>query len=336
MSICPACGKENEDFWGSRARCTDCGSELSTGATGPAGSISEELSALALSQDEAAEAAEPPAPRARTGKACASCRTVNPAVARFCFQCGTPFAPSPAPPRPRPPDEPAADSSAEPILEEQAPPFTAALVVEKGHAQGATFAIQHMENTLGALGTNIELGDDLFVAPHAATLAFVDDRLVLRDEGSVNGVYVKLQGPALLEPGDLFVAGEHLLRYDGAVDLPWGPEGDTPLIGAPRPQGPAVRVVEVLAGGRTGRTCHRSGPSIAVGRSGCEINFPSDAQLATRHAEIRIAEGGAAELVDPGQSPAGVFLRVRARQHVDLRGGDMLRVGEQLLRVEAG
>jgi hypothetical protein len=335
MTICPACGKENEDFWGSRARCTDCGSELS-GEAAAQGSISEELSALALSEEEAAEAAGPPAAPAPAGKACASCRTVNPGVARFCFECGTPFAIPPSAAQRRAPDEPPADLSADPILEEQAPPFTATLVVEKGHAQGATFAIGHMENTLGALGTNIELGDDIFVAPHAATLAFVDDRLVLRDEGSVNGVYVKLRGPAPLEPGDLFVAGEHLLRYDGAVDLPWGPEGDTPLIGAPRPQGPAVRVVEVLAGGRTGRTCHRSGPSIAVGRSGCEMNFPSDAQLATRHAEIRIGEDGSAELVDPGQGPAGVFLRVRARQHVDLRGGDMLRVGEQLLRVEAG
>lgn len=331
MSICPACGKENEDFPGSRTLCTDCGSALPAGTPAVPASIADELSALALSEQEAAEAAGPPEAPPQTGKACASCGTVNPAVARFCFECGTPFARR----APLAPAEPLPDVSAEPILEEQPPPFTVTVVVEKGHAQGATFTLRHMENTLGALGTNIELGDDLFVAPHAATLAFVEDRLVLRDEGSVNGVYVKLKAPAPLEPGDLFVAGEHLLRYDGPVDLPWGPEGETPLLGAPRPQAPAVRVVEVLAGGRTGRTCHRSGPSIAVGRSGCEMNFPSDAQLATRHAEIRIAEDGSAELVDPGHGPAGVFLRVRPRQHVDLSGGDMLRVGEQLLRIEA-
>jgi hypothetical protein len=65
------------------------------------------------------------------------------------------------------------------------------------------------------------------------------------------------------------------------------------------------------------------------------MNFPSDAQLATRHAEIRIAEDGSAELLDAGHGAAGVFLRVRPRQHVDLAGGDMLRLGDQLLRVEA-
>jgi hypothetical protein len=330
MSICPACGKENETFRGSRRRCSDCGSELPAEMPPAPASISDELAAFALTEEEAAEAAGPPPGPARTGKACASCGTINPAVARFCFECGTAFGARAAAGA-----EPAPDVSPEPILEEQPPPFSVTVVVEKGNAQGATFALRHIENTLGALGTNIELGDDLFVAPHAATLAFVDDRLVLRDEGSVNGVYVKLRGPAPLEPGDLFVAGEHLLRWDGAVDLPWGPEGDTPLLGAPRPQAAAFRVVEVLAGGRTGRTCHRSGPSIAVGRSGCEMNFPSDGQLATRHAEIRIAEDGSAQLVDPGHGPAGVFLRVRPRQHVDLSGGDMLRLGDQLLRIEA-
>jgi hypothetical protein len=333
MVICPACGKENEDFWGSRARCTDCGSELAGAAAAAPPSMSEELSALALSEEEAAQASEAPPAPAPAGKACANCGVVNPAVARFCFECGTPFPRRRAVPEL---DEPPADVSAEPVLEEQPLPFAVTVVVEKGHAQGTAFALRHFENTLGALGTNIELGDDLFVAPHAATLAFVEDRLVLRDEGSVNGVYVKLQAPAALESGDLFVAGEHLLRYEGAVDLPWGAEGETPLLGAPRPQGRAVRVVEVLAGGRTGRTCHRSGPSIAVGRSGCEMNFPSDAQLATRHAEIRIAEDGSAQLLDAAEGSSGVFLRVRPRQHVDLSAGDMLRVGEQLLRVEVG
>lgn len=329
MSICPACGQENEGVPGNRTHCAGCGSELPGGTSA---SMSEELARFALTDEEAAEAAGPPPASATTGKACATCGTNNPVVARFCFECGTAFAARPAPAGAA--AEALPDLSAEPILEEQPPPFTVTVVVEKGHAEGAAFTLRHIENTLGALGTNIELGDDLFVAPHAATLAFVDDRLVLRDEGSVNGVYVRLRGPALLEPGDLFVAGDHLFRYDGVVDLPWGAEGDTPLLGAPRPQGTAFRVVEVLAGGRTGRTCHRSG-SIALGRSGCEMNFPSDGQLATRHAEIRIAEDGSAELVDPGHGPAGVFLRVRPRQHVDLLGGDMLRLGDQLLRVEA-
>ncbi len=314
----------------------------------------------------------PPPPPVRTPeppaseKPCASCGAMNPSAAKFCFDCGTPFLKKPAP-NPEPPpsiqvdaslqeevalaedvavdataesapvafDEPVpAESVAEPILEEQPPPFNVTVVIEKGPTQGAAFTLAHMENSIGATGTSIELGEDAFVAPHAATLAFVEERLVLRDEGTVNGVYVKVRESVPLEPGDMFIAGEHLLRYDGAVELPAAEPGDTPVLGAPRPQGTAVRVVELLAGGRIGRTCHRAGPAIAVGRTGCDINFSSDAQLAPKHAEVRIGEDGSAALVDLGQGPSGVFVRVRAQQHIELTSGDIVQLGEQLLRVE--
>jgi hypothetical protein len=92
----------------------------------------------------------------------------------------------------------------------------------------------------------------------------------------------------------------------------------------------------VLAGARTGRTCHRAGPSISIGRSGCDMNFPGDSLLASKHAEIRLAQDSTATLVDLGQGPSGVFLRVRAQQPVELQAGDVVRVGEQQLRVEVG
>ena len=139
-----------------------------------------------------------------------------------------------------------------------------------------------------------------------------------------------------LEPGDFFVAGERLFRYDGPTDLPRNGEGDTPFLGAPRPQGNAVRVSEILAGGKTGRTCNRAGPVIAIGRTGCDMNFPSDALMAAKHAEVRISEDGTATLVDLGAGPSGVFVRVRAQSQHDLQGGDIVMVGDQILRVEVG
>ncbi|HUJ24590.1 MAG TPA: FHA domain-containing protein [Myxococcales bacterium] len=357
-------------------------------------------------------AAEPPAAAAE--KACSNCGAMNPPAAKFCFDCGTPFAkksapapaareppraaappleplkpaakPAPEPPpsiqvdssihvdeelgaheitdstaesapvsveeapeelpaeeampepspEPEPEPEPvAAEDVAEPIEEEPQPPFAAQLVVEKGSAQGTAFALSHMANTVGGAGSQIELPEDAFVAPHAATLVFAEDHLAVRDEGSANGVYVKLRDPAELQPGDLFLAGERLFRFEGPVELPRDAESETPFLGAPRPQAAAVRIVEVLAGGKTGRTCHRSGPTIAIGRTGCDMNFPSDGQLAAKHAEIRI-EDGRAVLVDLGQGPSGVWLRVRSQAEQPLQAGDLLQIGEQQLRVEAG
>jgi ribosomal protein L40E len=236
-----------------------------------------------------------------------------------------------------PPEAAAAEDSFEAApIEDATPPFQASLVVEKGSAAGTVFALGRMENSMGGPGTNVELGDDPFLAPHAATLLFADDHLVVRDEGTSNGVFVKVRDSAPLQPGDLFIAGERLLRYEGPIELTRNGEDDTPFLGAPRPQGTAtVRVAEVLGGGKTGRTCHRAGPVITIGRSGCDMNFPADSLLAAKHAEIRLGDESAT-LVDLGQGPSGVLVRVRPQQTRDLQGGDVLQIGDQLFRVEFG
>lgn len=244
-------------------------------------------------------------------------------------------APAPAEEAP-PPEEEAvpAESVAEPIEEERPPPFAANLVVEKGNAEGTSFPLAHIETSIGSSGTHVELAEDPFIAPHAATLLFAEDHLVVRDEGSANGVFVRLHEHAPLEAGDQFVAGERLFRYDGPTELPRNGEAATPFLGAPRPQSAAVRVVELLSGGRIGRTCHRAGPVITIGRSGCDMNFPADSLLAARHAEIRLGEDGSATLVDLGQSPAGVWVRLRPQAQHDLMSGDLLLIGAQQLRLE--
>jgi len=436
-------------------QATAADEEAAQESTPPDGtpSLSDELSALAISDQEAAEAgmntgSEPPldrtppqafappepepAPRtppppvkaaepaAAAEKICSSCSASNPLSAKFCFDCGTPFAkkapaPEPKPPPPEAPraapppppapkarmDEPppsiqvdasihvdpsleaahessestaesapvtdeappeeavaageplpeeAAADAGEPLPEdspdeavtaesppdESPPPFQASLIVEKGASQGTAFLLAHIENRIGGSGAHVELAEDPFVAPHAATLVFAEDHLAVRDEGSANGVFLKVREPVTLEAGDHFVAGERLFRYDGPVELAKNGEGDTPFLGAPRPQGSAVRVCEVLGAGKLGRTCHRAGPAIAIGRTGCDMNFPSDSLLAARHAEVRIGDDGAATLVDLGQGPSGVFLRVRSQGQQDLQAGDVLQIGDQQLRIEMG
>jgi len=220
--------------------------------------------------------------------------------------------------------------------DEPEPPYQASLVVERGSATGTTYLLGAIENVVGSAGAAVELPDDPHLAPRHAAIVFEEQRLVVRDEGSANGVYVKVRESAPLEPGDFFVAGERLLRFDGPCELPVGEAGETPYLGSPRPQGAVVRVTEVLRGGKTGRTCFRAGPAIAIGRTGCDLNFASDPHLAPRHAELRIAPDGSATLVDLNASPGGVFLRLRPQQSFDLQAGDVLQIGDQLLRVDVG
>jgi len=232
--------------------------------------------------------------------------------------------------------EEAAPAAEEPAYEEPPaePPYSVQLVVEKGELAGTAFHLAALENSIGGAGAAIEMQDDVYLAPHHATVYFDEHRLLLRDEGAVNGVFIKLRDAVPLEPGDQFIAGERLLRFDGMVELPAPEEIEPPFQGSPRPQGQAVRVVELLSGGKPGRSCHRAGPVIAVGKSGCDMNFPSDTLLAARHAEIHLDDNGAASLVDLGAGEAGVLLRLQHGAAIELQAGDVLQLGAQTLRVE--
>jgi pSer/pThr/pTyr-binding forkhead associated (FHA) protein len=223
----------------------------------------------------------------------------------------------------------AVSAPAEPQL-----PYQASLVVERGAAAGTSYVLASIENVLGGAGAAIELPDDPHLAARHAAVIFDEQRLMLRDEGSANGIYVKLRDSAPIEPGDYFVAGERLFRFDGPCELPVGDPGETPYLGAPRPEGTVVRVTEVLRGGKTGRVCFRAAATISIGRSGCDLNFPADAQLGARHAELRIAADGSAVLVDLNAGPGGVFLRLRPQQSIELQPGDVLQLGDQQLRIE--
>src|SRR2546430_8096910 len=275
--VCRRCEAYNEP---GVSVCTNCGLQLFA-ATGPEQppldktppdaftppsqvpeTLSEELRALAISDEEAAEAgltmaarsgvstettppaafappalAQSPTGRARTGegpprppsgavparrplpapprvpppesvlaaalpagKACAKCGALNPPAAKFCFECGTPFARKAAPAAPRPPsievaaELPAetfedatmesspvaiaeavpAESVAEPIPEEQPPPFAAKLVLQNGGAGGTAFALGHLENSLGGSAAHIRPREDPFIPPPPATPPLVD------------------------------------------------------------------------------------------------------------------------------------------------------------------
>ena len=235
-----------------------------------------------------------------------------------------------------------AEHIADPLAEEAvpvvqaSPPYQASLVVERGAGPGTTYLLSDIENIVGSGGASIELPDDPHLAPRHAALVFDDQKLLLRDEAAANGVYVKVRESAPIQPGDHFVAGERLLRFDGPCELPIGEPGETPYLGSPRPQGMVVRVTEILRGGKTGRTCFRAAPVLAIGRSGCDLNFPSDPLLGQRHAELRIDPDGSATLVDLNAAPSGVFLRLRPEESVELQTGDVIQVGDQVLRLEVG
>jgi hypothetical protein len=211
----------------------------------------------------------------------------------------------------------------------------ARLVLEgAGAAEGATFLLEADEAVAGRTKGAIAFPDDPCLAPHHATFLFEDGVLHVRDEGAPGGIYLRLRGPsAPLRAGDHLVVGERLLRYAGLLAPAAAPPPDgTIRLGAPRPAQPAVVVEEWLEGGAGGRVFVRSGPSVTIGRTGCAVSLGDDPHVAQAHAEIVVERDGTARLHDLGSSN-GTFVKVPPHAKRELRDGDRVRMGHEVLRV---
>jgi pSer/pThr/pTyr-binding forkhead associated (FHA) protein len=245
------------------------------------------------------------APRAqKDGVPCPNCQAPNPPTARYCGTCGHGLSPAAAKARGK-------------------------LILIRGiSGEGRQFQLTGTNVTAGRTGA-IAFPEDPYISANHASFFFRGDELVIKDEGAGNGIYVRLREAQPLRPGDMFSIGEHLLRYGGVAAVPAIPAARH---GSPRTSDRLQVIEEVLEGGGTGRICKRPGPSITIGRVGCDLSFPTDGFISARHAELSLA-GETAFLRDLG-SANGTFLRVQPRSDRVLKHGDYLLLGRELLRVE--
>ncbi|HET8722602.1 MAG TPA: FHA domain-containing protein [Anaeromyxobacteraceae bacterium] len=209
------------------------------------------------------------------------------------------------------------------------------LFLERGDGrEGAGFPVTGEELSVGGAGADLPFAADPGLASRHATFLVRDGALFVRDEGSAGGTFLGLRGLSIpLRPGDAFAMGDRLLRFAGPLPAPAPPAPDgTRRLGSPRPSGAAVILEERLQGGVTGRVWLRSGPAVTMGRAGCAVNLGEDPYLSQAHAEVHVEGDGTARLRDLG-SANGTFVRLPPRAERELRDGDRVRVGRQVLRV---
>ncbi|MBI4700663.1 MAG: FHA domain-containing protein [Deltaproteobacteria bacterium] len=210
-------------------------------------------------------------------------------------------------------------------------PNKAKLILIRGEGMdGVSFHLKAEQHIVGREGQLI-FPDDPFVSPRHANFFYRRGKLVVRDEGSLNGVYIRIRGTVTIEPGATLLAGEQLFRLELCEDLADdGPDPDgTSFYGSPRKDA-RFQLCQIFRGGVRGLTVQASGVSMTIGRDGADLNFPEDIYMSAEHCRIDEMAGGFT-LTDL-DSQNGTFVRIVGER--ELNHGEYLFIGRKLLRVE--
>ena len=208
----------------------------------------------------------------------------------------------------------------------------AKLVLIKGDGlDGVSFTLAGDEHVAGRVDAPLLFDEDPFLSPRHANFFYRTGDLIVRDEDSVNGVYIRIRGSRHIDFGDRFLIGEQVLEVQTTLESnDMEPELDgTYFYASPRHQA-RFRLIQLLRGGDSGLAFGAESGLVTIGREGNDINFPDDPFISGRHAKVEYRDGQLT-LTDMG-SKNGTFLRVNNESK--LEHGDYVFMGQQLLRVE--
>lgn len=251
---------------------------------------------------------------------CKECSSPVPSGHKFCGACGASV-------------PPIVQSAQTDYFGAMQAPGKARLILIRGDqgVEGLSYLLQGTEHVAGRQDAQILFPDDPWLSPRHANFIYRGEKLVVRDEGSINGVYLRVRGQVPIVPGDLFLCGEQVFRLDAAPADSAGPGPDQTYFYS-SPKRPSVfRVVQMVAGGMAGMTHCARESSVLIGREEADMNFPLDVFMSGNHARVDMTGPGQFVLVDLN-SRNGSFVRIRGEQ--ELHHGDYLFLGKQLLRVE--
>jgi pSer/pThr/pTyr-binding forkhead associated (FHA) protein len=195
---------------------------------------------------------------------------------------------------------------------------------------GVSFTLAGQEHPAGRGDCPISFPDDPFLSPIHANFVYAGTQLLVRDQDSLNGVYVRISSTTELPHGSTVLVGEQVLSVDPAPQPEDLPDAEGTYYSASMVRPASLEIRQNLRGGQIGWVHRVEGDVVTIGRENNDINFPDDPFISGRHAELRIA-GGVLSVTDLG-SRNGTFVRVHGERV--LNHGDYVFVGQQLLRVE--
>lgn len=271
-------------------------------------------------QAPAAVAAVSPAATVAVAEAatmvCPQCGHRNTASNLFCGSCG--FRLAAAAPRP-------------PVVAPAPEATSAGLSLTALRADGSEAGTYQLPagGSVGRETGGIFAGDSYLSPRHATFRSSGAGRAIVKDEGSLNGVYKKLGRdlPVELKINDVFRIGQEIVKYEALTAQPPTADG-VERLGAPS-KGYVGRIALVIGRDDTGNAFPIPESGIHLGRERGDILFPEDGYVSGLHCRLSW-DGQRLFLTDLGSSN-GTFLRITSETEV--RTGDVLLMGQQLFRV---
>jgi len=325
--------------------CARCGTPLTPSAAAPP----PKVAGWPVARRDAKPAAAPAAARPAAAAAGAAPRP-TPAASR---PAGSPAPGSRSPTQPSAPPVPAAGKAPAPARPTPPPPpkpgpgtrapgpaasaktgspkaRARVSAIARDGSRSADYVLTQAETRIGRAvsDSEVKLDKDQFVAATHAVFKFEGDQLTIQDIGTENGVFLWFK-ERQIQSGDELRIGRQRLRIEW---LPEEPEtaADQPLWGSPDP-GYVARAVQLLEGGGEGDVFPLKQGENLVGRGSGDVSFPQDGYVSSRHCMVTVGDDGQIGVKDLG-SANGTFVKINGSEPVS--PGDLLLVGEQILRVD--
>lgn len=210
-------------------------------------------------------------------------------------------------------------------------PGIARLTILSGNAPvGKSYVLSGDQLTIGGLDDDVNFADDPMVRPNHATIVHLDGNYTVRAGDTSNGVFIRIQEARRIRlPATLRVGAQtlHVVAADDSKPFIW--QDGTRFQTSPSRQG-SFSVHQIFEKGRAGAAALATEGRVLIGTAGAQLDLSHDAGISNEHAVVFEDQG--AVWVEDRDSTNGTYVRVEGE--VPLDHGDLLWIGQQLLRFD--